>query len=263
VTVNNRGGLGAPTARGIEVISIGGQSDGEFNLNSDYTNAWGKSVVVAGAYAYSLDKEGGNYYLASRRKDAIPLTPIQPLPPHPEPSVLPELPAPVDPEPVAEPEPYKPAYQAGVPLYIAGSSAIAQLNRRECGGISTRMGGAGQLRSDNASTVPDDAGDGKEGRSRLNYVWGRVMDRYSSFEPNNGATSASFSMSESRTQIGIDGQLAEISNRALFASIWADMLDARVKTSADGDDGGNGTVHVRGYGFGGALSWYGDDGLYL
>ncbi|QBH97620.1 autotransporter outer membrane beta-barrel domain-containing protein [Limnobaculum zhutongyuii] len=61
VVVNNAGGEGAQTKKGIEVISVGGQSNGQFTL---------ANRVVAGAYEYSLYQglpyeENGNWYLRS------------------------------------------------------------------------------------------------------------------------------------------------------------------------------------------------------
>ncbi len=37
VSISNRGGLGAQTINGIKIIDVGGQSDGSFALNGDYT----------------------------------------------------------------------------------------------------------------------------------------------------------------------------------------------------------------------------------
>ncbi|AWH88258.1 autotransporter outer membrane beta-barrel domain-containing protein [Limnobaculum parvum] len=61
VVVNNAGGEGAQTKKGIEVISVGGQSNGQFTL---------ANRVVAGAYEYSLYQglpyeANGNWYLRS------------------------------------------------------------------------------------------------------------------------------------------------------------------------------------------------------
>jgi len=72
VRVNNAGGVGAPTLNGIEIISVGGQSDGHFILDGR---------VVAGAYDYFLQKglpdgENGNWYL--RNQPPSPPTPTPP-----------------------------------------------------------------------------------------------------------------------------------------------------------------------------------------
>ncbi|MBK5143568.1 autotransporter-associated beta strand repeat-containing protein [Budviciaceae bacterium BWR-B9] len=61
VVVNNSGGNGASTVNGIEIIRVGGQSNGQFTL---------ANRVVAGAYEYSLNQglptqADGNWYLRS------------------------------------------------------------------------------------------------------------------------------------------------------------------------------------------------------
>ncbi|KDE87994.1 autotransporter outer membrane beta-barrel domain-containing protein [Stenotrophomonas maltophilia] len=90
VRVNNVGGAGAQTDKGIELISVGGASNGQFNL---------AGRAVGGQYEYFLHKgtgADGNWYLRSQ------------LPTQPDPCVVnPSLPEcnPVDPEPVLRPEP--------------------------------------------------------------------------------------------------------------------------------------------------------------
>lgn len=90
VRVNNIGGAGAQTDKGIELIQVGGASNGQFNL---------AGRAVGGQYDYFLFKgtgTDGNWYLRSQ------------LPTQPEPcEVDPTLPEcnPVNPEPVLRPEP--------------------------------------------------------------------------------------------------------------------------------------------------------------
>ncbi|WP_141750862.1 MULTISPECIES: autotransporter outer membrane beta-barrel domain-containing protein, partial [Stenotrophomonas] len=90
VRVNNVGGAGAQTDKGIELIHVGGASNGKFNL---------AGRAVGGQYEYFLHRgtgADGNWYLRSQ------------LPTQPDPCVVdPTLPEcnPVDPEPVLRPEP--------------------------------------------------------------------------------------------------------------------------------------------------------------
>ena len=90
VRVNNVGGAGAQTDKGIELIQVGGASNGQFTL---------AGRAVGGQYDYFLFKgtgTDGNWYLRSQ------------LPTQPEPcEVDPTLPEcnPVNPEPVLRPEP--------------------------------------------------------------------------------------------------------------------------------------------------------------
>ncbi|ENP99382.1 autotransporter-associated beta strand repeat-containing protein [Brucella abortus] len=69
VQVVNRDGLGAQTVKGIEIITVGGQSNGVFSLVSDYRTKDGQKAVVGGAYAYTLHQgpargaNDGDWYL--------------------------------------------------------------------------------------------------------------------------------------------------------------------------------------------------------
>ncbi|MCD1125452.1 autotransporter-associated beta strand repeat-containing protein [Jinshanibacter sp. LJY008] len=68
LVVNNSGGAGAQTVNGIEVVSVAGQSNGQFTL---------ANRVVAGAYEYSLyqglpSAVNGNWYLRSQGPGETP-----------------------------------------------------------------------------------------------------------------------------------------------------------------------------------------------
>ncbi|PTT60454.1 autotransporter outer membrane beta-barrel domain-containing protein [Stenotrophomonas sp. HMWF003] len=115
VRVNNVGGAGAQTEKGIELISVGGASNGQFNL---------AGRAVGGQYEYFLHKgtgADGNWYLRSV------------LPTVPDPCVIdPDLPqcTPVDPgpgpgpnpDPVLRPEPgaYLANLQAAQTMFLLG-----------------------------------------------------------------------------------------------------------------------------------------------
>jgi autotransporter family porin len=64
VAVTNVGGSGAETLNGIEVVSVGGDSSGEFTK---------KGRIIAGAYDYDLVKKGSNWYLTNSSE-----TPVDP-----------------------------------------------------------------------------------------------------------------------------------------------------------------------------------------
>lgn len=99
IKINNMGGAGAQTVDGIKIIDVQGASNGVFTLNGDYT-IQNQQAVVAGAYAYTLHKNGintpndGGWYLRSQLKG---------LPPQ--------------------------VYQAGVPTYEVYPQALLQLSR--------------------------------------------------------------------------------------------------------------------------------------
>ncbi|MBJ5626138.1 autotransporter-associated beta strand repeat-containing protein [Salmonella enterica subsp. enterica serovar Derby] len=59
--ITNVNGLGAQTVNGIEVIEVGGQSDGDFTLY--------KGHVDINAWTYMLKQDGGDWYLRSESDD--------------------------------------------------------------------------------------------------------------------------------------------------------------------------------------------------
>ncbi|SFD29248.1 autotransporter outer membrane beta-barrel domain-containing protein [Pragia fontium] len=95
--INNAGGLGGETVNGIEVINVGGQSNGSFTLNSR---------VSYGGYEYFLYQgdsagNGGDWYLRSE----YVTTPVPPPGPDPDPDPLLPTPPPLpQTKPVIEPE---------------------------------------------------------------------------------------------------------------------------------------------------------------
>ncbi|HCR0847685.1 autotransporter outer membrane beta-barrel domain-containing protein [Klebsiella aerogenes] len=74
VAVTNVGGSGAKTLNGIEVVSVGGNSAGEFTQ---------KGRIVAGAYDYTLARgqggNAGNWYLTNNGETPVdPVNPVNP-----------------------------------------------------------------------------------------------------------------------------------------------------------------------------------------
>lgn len=108
--VNNFGGNGELTTNGIEVITVGGQSDGVFTL---------QNRAVAGAYEYFLHKDSGNWYLRSE--------------PYVEPPVPPD---PGTPDPgTPDPDPSNPG----------GSGTGQGVYRPEAGGYLSNMSAANRI----------------------------------------------------------------------------------------------------------------------
>ncbi|MBC8719892.1 autotransporter outer membrane beta-barrel domain-containing protein [Ochrobactrum sp. Marseille-Q0166] len=228
VTVVNRGGLGAQTTNGIKVIEVGGQSNGVFNLNGDYTNYRGASAVVAGAYAYTLEKDGvtdpdGNWYLRSDRKDNK-----------------------------GESE-----YQAGVPVYGSSAAGIAMINRGGFASFGSRMN-AGGTSADADDSQQNGNADGSIVRDR--YFWGRVQGGSSSYKPNGSVTGSTFGTNDWTLQTGLDGQFVNNTSGQLFGSVWLDYTRSKIRSWSDY---GRGETNVNGYGLGGAVTWYGSNGFYI
>ena len=63
VEVNNIGGTGAQTVEGIEIVSVGGNSDGTFAKTSR---------IVAGGYDYNVVQKGKNWFLTSLAEPVDP-----------------------------------------------------------------------------------------------------------------------------------------------------------------------------------------------
>ena len=134
VVVKNAGGQGAQTERGIELITIGGQSDAVFTL---------QGRAAGGLYEYFLVKDdNGNWYLRSELEK-------EPDPEQPHPceidQSLPEceITLPVEPE-IGLPDPDEPG--TGTPVlrpeagaYLANQAAMGQLLN---GSARDRMNGA-------------------------------------------------------------------------------------------------------------------------
>lgn len=116
VRVNNVGGAGAQTDKGIELIHVGGASNGQFNLSGR---------AVGGQYEYFLHKgtgADGNWYLRSQLP-TVP-DPCEANPGLPQcPPVDPVDPVdPVNPEPMLRPEPgaYLANLQAAQTMFRVG-----------------------------------------------------------------------------------------------------------------------------------------------
>lgn len=111
VRINNVGGAGAQTVNGIELIQVGGASNGQFNL---------AGRAVGGQYEYFLHKgtgTDGNWYLRS----VLPTAPDPCVVDPSLPECNPVLPGP-DPDPVLRPEPgaYLANLQAAKTLFRLG-----------------------------------------------------------------------------------------------------------------------------------------------
>lgn len=119
VSVSNAGGNGAQTLEGIELIRVGGNSDGEFVQDGR---------IVAGAYDYNLLRDhgqnAGNWYLSSTLAPEPELLPSV-VPDEPTPPVEPGEP-PVSSSPLVRPE----AGLYGMNLYAANTVFTHRLHDR-------------------------------------------------------------------------------------------------------------------------------------
>ncbi|MDS1135994.1 autotransporter outer membrane beta-barrel domain-containing protein [Nitratireductor indicus] len=241
VGVNNVGGTGAQTSEGIRIIEVNGASNAEFSLISDYL-VDGKPAAVAGAYAYQLYQGGtstptdGNWYLRSQLNPTDPVDPSDPL------------------------------YQAGVPTYEAypqlllGLNGVPTLQQRvgnrfwAANGSNVAAQGAGSVSTPNAK--PEEAGVAIEG----NGIWGRIEGAHNSIEPRLSTSGTDYEQNVFKLQAGVDGLLTETENGKLIGGITVHYTHGKTETSSIHGDG---EINTDGYGFGGTLTWYSDNGFYL
>ncbi|MFC4274948.1 autotransporter family protein [Achromobacter aloeverae] len=245
--VANAGGTGALTTEGIELVSVAGASNGVFSLAGDY-QINGKPAVVAGAYAYQLYKgnasgtEANNWYLRSELQDDPPT------------ATVPDTPT----GPVSA----TPLYQPGAPVYEAYPQALLALN-----GVSTlqqRVGnrfwsgaGNGQAATESTGASGSDKGGAYTDGTG---AWGRIEGRNNRLESHASTTGADLKQNVSKVQVGTDVLLAKRETGSLVGGGYFQYLHGSTVTRSVY---GNGDISTDGYGLGGTLTWYADNGYYV
>uniref|UniRef100_UPI00334210AC autotransporter outer membrane beta-barrel domain-containing protein n=1 Tax=Castellaniella defragrans TaxID=75697 RepID=UPI00334210AC len=233
VRVLNMGGTGALTTEGIKIISVGGASDGEFTLAGDY--------MVAGAYTYRLHKgdqsgsDSSGWYLRSI------LTP--------EP----------DPEPIPEYHVGSPAYESYPQALLALNGSVGTLRQRvgnrlwahDGDGGGAGRGGAAFLESGQAGVHAGNDG-----------VWGSVQGIGSRIESRRSTTGTDFDLDIVKIQVGADGQLAGNENGALIGGAFVHYIHGDTRTRS-AYPYAKSNIATDGYGLGGTLTWYGENGFYV
>ncbi|WP_407866395.1 autotransporter outer membrane beta-barrel domain-containing protein [Phyllobacterium phragmitis] len=239
VQVTNLDGSGAQTSNGIKIVDIGGASNGTFTLAGHYTFQ-GDPAVVGGAYAYRLYKNGvtdpsdGDWYLRSAL-----INPDTPPSPH---------------------------FQPGVPVYEAYAHVLQELN-----GVSTLRERTGNRYWSGAANSVLAEGDGPgliEGVpspdagaaiDTASNIWGRIEGAHGRFEPKYFTSATQYDIDMVKMQAGLDGMLYETGAGSLIGGLTVHYGHAKADI---GSVHGDGSINVDGYGFGGTLTWYGEDGLY-
>ncbi|YBV95083.1 autotransporter outer membrane beta-barrel domain-containing protein (plasmid) [Phyllobacteriaceae bacterium JZ32] len=241
LAVENIGGSGAQTHNGIKIIDVGGASNGTFTLLGDYVFA-GDQTKVGGAYAYRLYKNGldnpgdGDWYLRSALEEPCPGGEC-------------------------------PHYQPGVPVYEAYAHVLQELNGvgtlRERVGNRYWSGAANPVLAEGdgpgmAEAVPSpDAGAAVDTAST---VWGRIEGAHGRFEPKYSTSATQYDIDMVKLEAGLDGMLYETEMGRLIGGLTVHYGHAKADVGAVHGDG---SINVDGYGFGGTLTFYGEDGLYL
>lgn len=235
VGVNNFGGTGAQTSEGIRIIEVNGASSGSFSLIGDYMIG-DRQAVVAGAYAYQLYQGGastpndGNWYLRSQLTN--PTTPTAPT---------------------------SPLYQAGVSTYEAYPQALLGLNgvptlQQRVGNRFWAGNGASKrtsyAASEDASAAIEESG-----------LWGRIEGAHNSIEPRFSTSGGTdYDQNVLKLQAGIDGLLTETESGKLIGGFTIHYAHGKTDINSVYGDG---EIATDGYGLGGTLTWYGENGFYL
>ncbi|AOM41008.1 autotransporter outer membrane beta-barrel domain-containing protein [Xenorhabdus hominickii] len=233
LAIKNTGGKGALTKEGIKVVEVKGTSNASFNLAGDYHHQ-GDPVIVTGAYAYRLDKNGKDWYLISSLKNSKPTQPHHP------PAQL---------------------YHAGVSLYEAYGSILQTLNKPAS--LRDRIAGHESRLSDVADLNTTIANKHEANRPSPLPTggWGQITGSYGKLSPRvttSGADNITYKMR--RAQVGIDSRLYENTQGAVVGGVFLQYsnIDADV-----GSEHGKGNIRANGYAAGGTGTWYGNNGFYL
>ncbi|WP_338827573.1 autotransporter outer membrane beta-barrel domain-containing protein [Bradyrhizobium sp. 27S5] len=238
VKVTNFGGGGVQTVDGIRLIDVAGASNGTFALAGDYVLK-GEQAIVAGAYAYTLQKNGistpsdGDWYLRSSLANPS--------------------------DPTTPPVIAGPLYQPGVPLYenyagvLLGMNELPSLQER----VGNRYwgGGAGEAMA-RMGVTPAAQADSSWTQSPF---WGRVEGGQSSLRPSN-TTGSTTNSDQFKAQAGLDGLALENSYGRLIVGL---TLQYGLTTAYVNSLFGNGRIRAEGTGVGATATWYGDNGVYV
>ncbi|PRA80963.1 hypothetical protein CQ054_20695 [Ochrobactrum sp. MYb29] len=267
LAINNINGTGAPTTDGIKVVDAinGGTTtaDAFFLGNGDYVTNDGQNAKIAGAYAYTLHRSpiisGTDVYGDSYAANDWYLRSI--------------LTNPVDPVVPTSPQP--PRYQPGVPVYENYPNALQVLNRLPT--LAQRTGNRYWGERAPAETVfcknpaqnfrctptQDQNAYYQDGATTIvggMGVWGRIEGLHGRQQPNVTTSQSDYEYDMWKLQAGVDGQLYENDAGKLIGGVTVHY--GQVSTDITSVFG-NGNIDTTGYGFGGTLTWYGNNGFYL
>jgi outer membrane autotransporter protein len=240
--IANVGGAGAQTVNGIEVIGVAGASNGTFALQGDYV-LQGQQAIVAGAYAYTLQKNGvstptdGDWYLRSSLVNP-PTSPSGGSPPPPA-------------------APAGPLYQPGVPLYENYGQVLLSMNQAPS--LQQRVGNRYWGGSEAMARAGVNKAPTADGSWTQSAFWGRIEGGQSELRPSN-TTGSTYNADEMKAQVGLDGVALDNDRGRLIVGLTAQY---GLTTAYINSFFGNGRIRAEGTGVGATATWYGHDGFYV
>ncbi len=229
-------------ANGIQLVQVRDKdhSDaGAFILGG--TNSYeheGVKAIGSGAYAYKLYQNGlgadagdGNWYLRSQLRDGD-----------------------------------EPQYTQGVPVYEAYPQVLLALNSLPT--LQQRVGNrywshAGNIMIEQGADVvgtPQVPAAQAGSFTERNGIWGRIEGQHLKAKPAVTTSDTNYDVDTYKMQAGLDGVLTETENGLLIGGITVHYGHASAKTYSSS---GLGKISTDGYGFGGTLTWYGNEGFYF
>ncbi|MBZ9738665.1 autotransporter-associated beta strand repeat-containing protein [Mesorhizobium sp. CO1-1-4] len=144
----------------------------------------------------------------------------------------------------------QPLYSPAVPIYEAYPGVLQSLN--ELGTLQQRVGnrswtGASQG-ADEIGSVPTQSA-----------IWARIEGAHTKQSPESATTVSDYDVTTWKLQSGFDGLLYEDATGILLGGLTFHYGTASSDISSIY---GIGSIQATGYGFGGTLTWYGDNGFY-
>ncbi|MDX7485807.1 autotransporter outer membrane beta-barrel domain-containing protein [Citrobacter freundii] len=265
--VNNIGGEGALTTKGIEVIDVGGQSDGVFSQGNQ---------VQTGLYEYRLYEDGGDWYLRSQA--VPPIDPddgddVTPVDPDDGDDVTPIDPddgddvTPVDPDDGDDVTPVDPDDGDDVtPVYPDDGGDIKPVEPQYRADIGAYLGNQWMARNLQMQTLYD-----REG-SQLRTGDGGMWLRFKAGEASSTAADGHVDIDNTYSQLQIGGDVLSWDNgeQSLKAGLMVSYIHA--DTDSTGNRGADGSRfsasgNVAGYNLGAYATWFADaknhSGLYV
>lgn len=156
--------------------------------------------------------------------------------------------------------PDTPLYQPGVPSYEAYPQILLGLN-----GVPTLQQRVGN-RFWNDGKAASSTGNSVTGAfTETNGMWVRVEGGHKHIDPKYSTVDGDYQYDMVKTQVGLDAMLSQNGNGKLVGGLTAHYVHGSAETNwrYGTDNYGSGDISTDGYGFGGTLTWYGNNGFYV